>query len=76
MSIITETIGIVPAMPAHAIPAVAHPQEACAWCWYTMHPGVYFPENESSTICSGHMQWMEMRYYTLVRERKAAQHEH
>jgi hypothetical protein len=58
-----------PPMLTINIPHVAHPQQECAWCWYTVH-NESFPETVSSTICSGHMAWMEQRYYNLMFEKK------
>ncbi len=46
------------AMPPQDILIVAQPMEQCCYCWYTLHPGVPYPEEWSSTICPGHVTWL------------------
>ncbi len=56
----------IPALRPERIPLVASPLVDCAWCHRARYPGVDFPRDLSSTICTGHYAW--------VLERNEVQH--
>src|SRR5229473_1599589 len=53
------------------IPPSSDPLDYCAWCWYVEHPFTDFPRNISSTICSGHQEWLLQQLHA----RRAKQNE-
>lgn len=59
---VIEVLPSQPMMPMRTIPLVTPLHPACAWCWYLLYPGIPFPEQESSTICAPHAEWMYQRY--------------
>ena len=54
------------------IPPVAVPDEHCAWCWPSLHPGQTYPEQWSSTICEGHSASIQAQHARLRIQRIAA----